>query len=89
VTRAPGAARGLAWRPGRTTATFTAPGDTWYSGAGPASYQVTAWPSGRTTTVPATSAAGARQTIQVPAGTRRLTVQAVNSAGLKGLPVTR
>jgi hypothetical protein len=34
VTRAPGAVRGLSWRPGRATATFTAPGDTWYSGAG-------------------------------------------------------
>jgi hypothetical protein len=89
VTRAPGAVRGLAWRPGRTTATFTAPGDTWYSGAGPASYRVTAWPSGRSTTVRATSQAGARQAVPVPRGTWRLTVQAVNAAGLKGLPVTR
>ena len=89
VTRAPGAVRGLSWRPGRATATFTAPGDTWYSGAGPASYRVTAWPSGRTATVPATADAGARQTVPVPRGTWRLTVQAVSTTGLKGLPTTR
>jgi hypothetical protein len=86
VTRAPGAVRSLAWRAGRPAATFTAPGDTWYSGRGPASYLVTAWPSGRTLTTPATSPAGVSQSVRVPPGALRITVQAVSSAGLKSLP---
>ena len=86
VTRAPGAVRALSWHPGRPTATFAAPGDTWYSGRGPASYRVTAWPSGRSLTTAATSAAGARQSVRVPPGALKITVQAVSSTGLKSLP---
>jgi hypothetical protein len=89
VTRPPGAARELSWRPGRSTATFVAPGDTWYSGPPPASYLVTSWPSGRSVSVPATAAAGAVQSVPVPRGTRHLTVQPVSGSGLKGLPRTR
>jgi hypothetical protein len=90
ATRPPGAVRSLSWRPGLARATFVAPGDTWYSpGRAPAGYRVTAWPSGRTTQVPATAAPGTRQSLPVPRGTWRLTVQPVGTTGEKGLPVTR
>ena len=75
---------------GTSAATFRAPGNEWYSpGRGPAGYRVTAWPSGRTTEVAATAAAGSRESVQVPRGTWRLTVQPVGSTGRRGLPVTR
>jgi hypothetical protein len=90
ATRPPGAVRAVSWHPGSRRATFTAPGDTWYSpGSPPAAYRVTSWPSGRTTEVPGTAEPGSRQSIQVPNGTWRLTIQPVGTTGRKGLPVTR
>ncbi|WP_019632753.1 FG-GAP-like repeat-containing protein [Actinomadura atramentaria] len=76
-TRAPGALRDVA-RSGNTL-TFTAPGDDGLTGRATA-YRITA--GGRTTTVPATAAAGAKQTLTVPAGP--VTVQAVDDAGNPG-----
>jgi hypothetical protein len=78
-TRPPGVVRD-AQRSG-TTVTFTAPGDDWYAGR-PSSYLVTA--GGTTTTVPATSDAGGRQTVTVPSDAQQVTIQPVDDAGNLG-----
>ncbi|SOD70338.1 hypothetical protein SAMN05892883_0057 [Jatrophihabitans sp. GAS493] len=87
VTRPPGAVRSLSWSPGATTASFLAPGSTWYAGT-PAAYLVTAQPSGVTTRVSASAAAGSTQRVAVPKGSTAVSIQAVNSAGLLGLPAS-
>jgi hypothetical protein len=48
---------------------------------------VTAWPSGRVTSVPAVAAAGAVERVPVPRGTWQVSVQPVGTTGLRGLPV--
>ncbi|MEO5874226.1 MAG: FG-GAP-like repeat-containing protein, partial [Streptosporangiaceae bacterium] len=73
-TRPPGALRNLV-RNGDSVS-FTAPGDDWYAGR-VKSYRISGG-----TTVPATVAAGATQTLAVPAGP--VTVQAVDAAGNLG-----
>ncbi len=82
-TRPPGILKDLQ-RSG-TTVSFTAPGDDWYTGR-PASYRVTA--DGTTTTVPATVDAGGRQSVPVPSGALKVTVQAVDDAGNLSAPAT-
>jgi hypothetical protein len=80
-TRPPGILRDVQ-RAGATV-TFTAPGDDWYAGRA-ASYRVTA--DGTTTTVAATVDAGGRQSVPVPSGAQKITIQAVDDAGNVGAP---
>jgi hypothetical protein len=82
-TRPPGIARNLQWPNHGNQATFRAPGDNWYSGT-VAKYLVTFGPSNTVATVTPSGAAGTTQTISVPPGTTRVTVQAVDGAGLFG-----
>jgi hypothetical protein len=84
VTRPPGAIRDAQWRKGASDAKFTAPGSTWYEGT-PSSYRVTLEPQGTTVTAPATVAAGSTQEVQVPSGTKSVSIQAVGPTGLLGL----
>jgi hypothetical protein len=85
LTRPPGAIRDARWTQGATSATFTAPGDLWYTGT-PASYEVTTEPGGARQDVPATAPAGSVQSVSVPAGASSVTIQAVGSSGLLGAP---
>jgi hypothetical protein len=80
-TRPPGALRDAS-RSG-TAVTFTAPGDDWYDGK-VSSYRVDV--DGRVSTVAAQAAAGEKQTITIPAGAQKVTIQAVDDAGNLGLP---
>jgi hypothetical protein len=82
VTRPPGAIRGAHWSPGQSTITFTAPGAVWYAGT-PAAYRLTLEPGG-TQTAPATAPACATESLPVPAGTERVSIQAVGPSGLLG-----
>ncbi len=82
-TRPPGALRDAS-RSG-TTVTFTAPGDDWYDGK-VSSYRVDV--DGRVSTVAAQAAAGEKQTITIPAGAQKVTIQAVDDAGNLGLPAS-
>jgi FG-GAP-like repeat/Subtilase family len=88
-TRPPGAVRKLKLsRRGKVT--FRAPGDDWYEGHAK-SYRVkyrTKRGKTRTKTVKAKAGAGKRVSIKLPAGTRRVTVQAVDDAGNLGTPVS-
>jgi hypothetical protein len=77
VTRPPGAVSGASVAPASGLLTFKAPGSSWYSGE-PTSYRIRLEQEGRTLTVPATAPAGSTQTITLPAGTRRVGVQAVD-----------
>ncbi len=86
VTRPPGALRNATWNAGTGTATFTAPGATWYEGK-PTSYQLALEPQDKTETVPASAGAGATEVIHAPAGTTRVGIQAVGPSGLLG-PIT-
>src|SRR5262249_38934745 len=61
-TRPPGVIRMPRWPGHGATATFKAPGDDWYSGT-VAGYVVTFGPSGVTTTLPPSGAAGSIRTI--------------------------
>jgi hypothetical protein len=83
VTRPPGAILGAQWEAGSEQATFIAPGATWYEGT-PASYRLKLEPQGTTQSETATVAAGSPQTLQVPAGTTRVGIQAVGPTGLLG-----
>jgi hypothetical protein len=83
VTRPPGAIRSPSWSAGTDTATFTAPGSTWYEGK-PSSYKLTLEPQDTTETVSAAASAGATETIHAPAGTTRVGIQAVGPSGLLG-----
>ena len=91
-TRPPGVARDLAWSPGAATATFVAPGDDWYAGdADHIEVRFDAPPGAPTAGDPdvtVTAAAGESVSVEVPRGTRRVTVAAVDDAGLRGRPVT-
>ena len=86
-TRPPGTPQEVTWTSGAATLSFVAPGDVWYHGK-PAAYRVTFAPSETTVEVPATVAAGEREVIAVPAATTAVTIQAVGSGGLLGVPVT-
>ncbi|MHB8339733.1 MAG: S8/S53 family peptidase [Mycobacteriales bacterium] len=88
-TRPPGVARDISWRPGQPTLSFLAPGNDWYSGT-VGSYQVTLIsPSGMTTeSVAPSGPAGSLQQVAVPSGTRSVTIQAIGTTGLLGLPVS-
>lgn len=81
-TRPPGAFRNL--QVTGDTASFTAPGDDWYDGT-VAGYHLVA--DGHTTTLAPAGAAGATQTVTVPAGARQVTLQAFDAAGNLG-PLT-
>ncbi len=90
-TRPPGVARDLDFAPGNTTASFVAPGDDWYAGDAegievrfdtPADAPTAGDPD-----LIVTAAAGETVTVEVPRGTRRVTVAAVDDAGLRGRPV--
>jgi hypothetical protein len=83
VTRPPGAVLSATWSPGSATATFKAPGGSWYSGT-PAAYRVTLEPQGTRLKVRATSPAETTQTLALPAGTKRVGIQAVGPTGLLG-----
>ncbi len=83
VTRPPGAVSAATFSPASGSLTFKAPGGIWYTGK-PTSYRVQIEPQGKTLTVPATASAGATQTIQVPAGTHRVGIQAVGPSQLLG-----
>jgi len=76
-TRPPGVLRDVV-RSG-TSVAFTAPGDNWYAGQ-VASYRITSGDT--TTTAPGTVAAGARQTLTIPAGP--VVIQPVDAAGNLG-----
>jgi hypothetical protein len=78
-TRPPGIIRNLQWPGHGAKATFTAPGDDWYSGT-VAKYLVTFGPGRSTVTIFPSGPAGTKQKIVVPAGTSSLTVQAVDHA---------
>jgi hypothetical protein len=80
-TRPPGILKDV--QRGGATVTFTAPGDDWYAGR-VTSYRVTA--DGTTTTVPATVDAGGQQSVPVPAGAQKITIQAVDDAGNLSAP---
>ncbi len=84
VTRPPGAIRNARWKRGSTKATFVAPGSTWYEGT-PSSYRVTVEPQDTTTAVAATVPAGETQEVPIPAGARRVGIQAVGPTELLGL----
>jgi len=86
----PGAPRDPSWRPGRRVLTFVAPGANEYTGT-VAGYRVRfVARSGAVInhTVRAQGRAGTVEEISVPRGTRSVTVQAVNGAGLLGTPKT-
>ena len=85
-TRPPGVIRNPSWT-GGPSATFTAPGDDWYTGT-VAKYVVTYQPSSSTVAVAPSGAAGSTQTIGVPAGTTSFTVRAVDDAGNSARPTT-
>jgi hypothetical protein len=82
-TRPPGIIRNLAWPSHGASATFTAPGDDWYTGT-VAKYVVTFRPGNSTVTVVPSGPAGSTQHIAVPPGTTNVTVQAVDDAGNLG-----
>jgi hypothetical protein len=82
-SRPPGVIRNLVCAAHAPTATFSAPGDDWYSGK-VASYRVTFQPSGTTVAIAPTGAAGTKQVVAVPAGTTRFVVRAVDDAGNLG-----
>jgi len=81
--RPPGVVREPALGDG-TTLRFVAPGDDWYQGTA-TGYRVTL-PGGRLVERPATAAAGAEETLRLPA-TDGLCVQAIDDAGNLGTPV--
>jgi hypothetical protein len=68
---------------GAGSLTFKAPGSSGYVGT-PASYRIKLEPQGKTVTVPATAAAGNTQTVQIPAGTQKVGIQAVGPSELLG-----
>jgi hypothetical protein len=78
-TRPPGVIRNPSWT-GGPTATFTAPGDDWYTGTAQ-KYVVIFQPGNSIVQVAASGAAGSTQTIAVPAGTTRFSVRAVDDVG--------
>ena len=78
-TRPPGVIRNPSWT-GGTSATFTAPGDDWYTGT-VTRYVVTYQPGNSTTNVTPSGAAGSTQTIAVPPGTTSFSVRAVDDVG--------
>ncbi|MEV5750623.1 FG-GAP-like repeat-containing protein [Actinoallomurus sp. NPDC052308] len=78
-TRPPGAPQDL--RRDGTTVSFVAPGDDGNAGRA-ATYRVSA--DGRVSTATATVGAGGRQSLTVPAGARKVVVQAVDDAGNLG-----
>ena len=82
-TRPPGIIRNLMWPSHGASATFTAPGDDWYSGT-VAKYLVTFRPGNSTVTVAPSGPAGSTQHIAVPPGTTSFTVHAVDDAGNLG-----
>lgn len=84
-TRPPGVARGLKLSRHGGRVTFRAPGDDWYAGRA-AKYRVRV--GGRTRIVKAKAAAGRRVTIRISPRARRVTVQAVDDAGNRGLAWT-
>jgi hypothetical protein len=86
VTRPPGAIQAPGWNPFTRTARFIAPGATWYEGK-PSSYEVTLEPEHTTLTMRATVSAGRMQTLRAPAGTTRVSIQAVGPTGLLGTVV--
>ena len=77
-TRPPGVIRNPSWT-GGASATFTAPGDDWYTGT-VTRYVVTYQPSNSTVNVTPSGAAGSTQTIAVPPGTTSFSVRAVDDA---------
>jgi hypothetical protein len=83
VSRPPGAITAATLGPGSASLTLKAPGATGYSGK-PSSYRIKLEPQGKTVTVPATATAGSTQTIQVPAGTQKVGIQAVGPSNLLG-----
>jgi hypothetical protein len=83
VTRPPGVIRKAHWAPGAKSASFTAPGSTWYEGT-PSSYQLKLEPQGTTINAPASAPAGSIQKLAVPAETTRVGIQAVGPTGLLG-----
>lgn len=87
-TRPPGVARDIHWRRGDGILTFTAPGDVWYSGT-VRRYRVSFTTAAGITTVslPPGGAAGTVMQVSVPEGTRAVTIQAIGTTGLLGLPV--
>jgi hypothetical protein len=88
-SRPPGAVRNLAWRPGQLSASFTAPGSTWYDGV-PAAYvlKLRGFFGTREITLPSFGPAGTTQHLLVPPGTTGISVQARNWAGLTGMAAT-
>jgi len=94
--RPPGVVREARAEPGSVSVLL--PGDDWYMGRarelrvtyrGAAAARGAQAPSAQSgATVPASGAAGTRQEIEVPEGTRRVSVQAVDDAGNLGRAVT-
>jgi len=86
-SRPPGALRDPHWSAATRTATFTAPGDNWYDGT-VARYSVTYYPSGTSTTVAPSGAAGTTESITGPPGTTGLRVTAQDATGNQDAPTT-
>lgn len=86
VTRPPGVIRAPSFNSSSATVSFTAPGSTWYEGT-PSSYLLALQPQDTTETAPASAAAGSTQTLQLPAGTTSVAIQAVGPSGLLGQAV--
>jgi hypothetical protein len=80
--RPPGAIRSPSWT-GGATASFTAPGDDWYTGT-VTKYVVTWQPGNTTVDVPPSGAAGTAQVLSVPPGTTSFAVRGVDDAGNDG-----
>jgi hypothetical protein len=76
-SRPPGALRAAQWKGNRLS--FIAPGDDWYAGR-VAYYRLITTPGGSRIVKPS-GPAGTRQSVGVPGGSTRLTVQAVDHAG--------
>ena len=81
-TRPPGAVRDMVWEQGQSEAAFTAPGDDWYTGT--VARYLLSFDGASPVSVNPAGPAGTRQSVPVPAGTKTITVQAVDKAGNLG-----
>jgi hypothetical protein len=79
-SRPPGALRRASWMGGQLS--FIAPGENWYDGE--VAYYRLSTGAGRTMTVKPAGPAGTLQVLRIPAGTARVSIQAVDRAGNLG-----
>ncbi len=86
-SRPPGIVRDVSWQPLFGRVSFVAPGDDGFVGK-VAGYRVRAGDGAKSYQLPATVAAGQRETFSVPFWVTSLTIQAVDAAGNLSWPVT-